>query len=102
MKIARQFRRELIASAWIMPPYILVLNILMFGPCIFESAAEFGKSFLYSGTCLLSAYFVFRSVAMFMRKSIPAAGDLFKRIGYMLPVFYLMTVIMVSSLFSIY
>ena len=102
MRTPRQLRREIIAAAWIMPPYILVLNILMFGSCVLQSAAEFGKSFLYSGLCLLSAYFIFRSVAMLMRKSVPAPGDLFKRIAYMLPVFYLMTVIMVSSLFSIY
>ena len=102
MTIPRQFRRELITSAWIMPPYILVLNILMFGSCIFQSVAEFGKSFFYSGFCLLAAYFLFRSVATFIRISFPAAGDLFKRIAIMLPVFYLMTIIMISSLFSIY
>ena len=102
MTIPRHFRRELLASAWIMPPYILVLNILMFGSCIFQSAAGFAKSFFYSGFCLLAAYFLFRSVATFIRISIPSAGDLFKRIAIMLPVFYLMTLIMISSLFSIY
>ena len=102
MTIARHFRRELVASAWIMPPYIVVLNILMFGSCILQSAAEFGKGFFYSGFCLLTSYFVFRSVALFIRMSIPAASDLFKRIAIMLPVFYVMTVIMVSSLFSVY
>ena len=102
MTVSRHIRRELVASAWIMLPYIVVLNILMFGSCIFQSAAEFGKSFFYSGFCLVTAYFVFRSVAMFIRMSIPAASDLFKRIAIMLPVFYVMTLIMVSSLFSIY
>ena len=72
MTIPRQFRRELITSAWIMPPYILVLNILMFGSCIFQSVAEFGKSFFYSGFCLLAAYLLWagrRNFAGLLNKS---------------------------------
>jgi two-component system, LytTR family, sensor kinase len=95
-------KRELRAFAWIMLPYVIVLNILMFGACIFNSLPEFGRSFLYTAIYLVLAYFVFRTVALFIRKRIPAAGDLIKRIVIMLPVFYVMNVVMLSGIFSIY
>lgn len=102
MPVKQYIKRELLAFAWIMLPYIVVLNLLMFGGCIFKSAAEFGKSFLYSGIYLVVAYFIFRSVAMFMRMRMPAASDLFKRIFILLPIFYVMNLLMLSGIFSIY
>ena len=102
MPLNRYIKRELIAFAWIMLPYIIILNLMMFGNCIFQSVAEFGRSFLYSGIYLVLAYFVFRSVAMFIRMRVPAGGDLFKRIGIMLPIFYVMNVLMLSGIFSFY
>jgi two-component system, LytTR family, sensor kinase len=42
MPVKQYIKRELLAFAWIMLPYIVVLNLLMFGGCIFNSAAEFG------------------------------------------------------------
>jgi hypothetical protein len=102
MPLNPYIKRELLAFAWIMLPYIIILNLMMFGNCIFQSAAGFGSSFLYSGIYLVLAYFVFRSVAMFIRMRVPAGGDLFKRIAIMLPIFYLMNVLMLSGIFSIY
>ena len=95
-------KRELQAFAWIMLPYIIVLNALMFGTCIFNSLRDFSLGFLYSGLCLVLAYFVFRTVAMFIRMRIPAASDLFKRIAIMLPVFYVMNLLMLSGIFAVY
>ena len=95
MRLTPYIKRELQAFAWIMLPYIIVLNALMFGSCIFQSIRQFAGSFLYSGICLVMAYFVFRSVAMFIRMRIPAAGDLFKRIAIMLPVFYFVNMLMI-------
>lgn len=95
-------KRELQAFAWIMLPYIVVLNALMFGTCIFNSFRDFIPGFLYSGIYLVLAYFVFRAVAMFFRMRIPAAGDLFRRIAFMLPVFYVMNLLMLSGIFTIY
>ncbi len=102
MGLPPTIKRELTASAWIMLPYIIILNIFIFGACIFRSVGDFFESFLSSGLYLLVAYFVFRSVALFIRMRIPAAGDLFKRIAIMLPVFYCMNVLMLSGIFSIY
>ena len=102
MPLKHYIKRELQSFVWIMLPYIIVLNVLMFGACIFNSLPEFGRSFLYSGIYLVLAYFVFRTVAMYIRMRIPAAGDLFKRIAIMLPVFYLMNILMLSVIFTIY
>ncbi len=102
MPLTQYMKRELQAFAWIMLPYIVVLNALMFGTCIFNSFRDFIAGFLYSGIYLVLAYFVFRTVAMFIRMRIPAAGDLFKRIALMLPVFYIMNMLMLSGIFAIY
>ena len=102
MPLKKYIKRELRAFAWIIPPYIIVLNLLIFGSCIFVSFPEFARSFVYSGFYLVLAYFVFRMVAMFIRMRIAAASDLFKRIAIMLPVFYLMNLLMLSGLFAIY
>lgn len=102
MPLTQYMKRELQAFAWIMLPYIVVLNALMFGTCIFNSLQDFTLGFLYSGIYLVLAYFVFRTVAMFIRMRIPAAGDLFKRIAFMLPVFYFMNLLMLSGIFAIY
>ena len=36
MPLKQYIKRELLAFAWIMLPYIVVLNLLMFGACIFQ------------------------------------------------------------------
>ena len=102
MVSTKYMKRELQAFAWIMLPYIVVLNTLVFGDCIFNTFRQFGGSFLYSSIFLLLAYFVFRMVAVFIRIRIPAPSDLFKRIGIMLPAFYCMNILMISGIFSIY
>jgi two-component system, LytTR family, sensor kinase len=102
MPLTQYMKRELRAFAWIMLPYIVVLNALVFGTCIFDTIRDFTLGFLYSGAYLLLAYFVFRTVAMFIRMRIPAAGDLFKRIAIMLPVFYFMNLLMLSGIFTVY
>src|SRR5436190_2942681 len=102
MVLTQYIKRELQAFAGIMLPYIIVLNSLMFGSCIFNSLRQFAASFLYSGAYLVLAYFVFRTVAIFLKMRIPGAADLFKRIAVMLPVFYFMNLLMLSGIFTIY
>lgn len=98
----RYIRRELLAFSWIMLPYVIVLNALMFGTCVFQSFADFGRAFGCTACFLFLAYFVFRTVAMFIRFRIPAPAGLFRRIAYMLPVFYVMNILMLSGLFEMY
>jgi sensor histidine kinase YesM len=85
-----------------MIPYIIVMNMLVLGSCIFSSAWEFGKSFAGSGIYFLVIYFIFGLVAVFIRNRVPSAGDLFKRIAIMLPIFYLMNIGAMTALYFTY
>ena len=84
---------------WVMLPYIVFLNLLMFGGCIFGSVLLFVKSFFSTGIYMFIIYFFFGLVATFIQRRFSAGGELFKRIAIMLPVFYLMNCIAISSLF---
>lgn len=87
---------------WVMAPYIIFLNMLMFGSCILDSLALFIKSFLYSGIFIIVIYFLFGLVATLIQKRFATAGELFKRIAVMLPVFYLMNGLAISALFYLH
>ena len=90
MAAKRYSAREPQIFLWVMVPYIILLNLLVFGSCILQSVGVFLKNFLFSGAYLFVVYFLFGMVAVFIRNRIPAAGDLFRRISVMLPVFYVM------------
>lgn len=87
---------------WVIPPYTVFLNVLVFGKCIFNSAGLFSRALLYSGIYLLLVYFVFGLAASLVQKRFPGAGDMFKRIAIMLPVFYIMNGISGSGIFYVY
>ena len=102
MALKRYSRREPQVLLWVILPYIICLNLLVFGTCIFSSAAIFFWSFLYSTLYILLIYFVFGMAAMLIQKRIPGAGDMFRRIAIMLPMFYLMNGISGSGIFYVY
>jgi two-component system LytT family sensor kinase len=102
MAFVRYSKKEPLVFGWVMIPYILVMNMLILGSCIFNSALEFGKSFLGSGLYFLVIYFIFGLVAVFIRNRFPSAGDLFKRIAIMLPIFYLMNIGSMTALYLSY
>lgn len=102
MAITRYSSKEPQIFLWIMGPYIVLLNIVIFGSCIFHSLTYFLKNFLASGIYLFSVYFVFGLVAVFIRNRVPAASDLFRRISIMLPVFYLMNVAAIGGIYLLY
>lgn len=102
MALKRYSKKEPLVFVWIMVPYIVFLNLLMFGSCIFNSLALFAKSFLFSGIFIFVIYFLFGLVATLIQKRFSTAGELFKRIAIMLPVFYLMNCIVISALFYLH
>lgn len=102
MALTRYSSREPQIFLWIMGPYIVLLNLFIFGSCVFNSFSHFIKNFLVSGVYLFIVYFVFGLVAIFIRNRVPAAGDLFKRISIMLPVFYLMNVAAIGGIYLLY
>lgn len=102
MALKRYSKKEPLVFVWVMTPYIIGLNLLVFGTCIFNAAVLFGKSFLYTGFFMMMIYFVFGLVATFIQKKFAGAGNMFKRIAFMLPAFYVMNVFAIAGLFYLY
>lgn len=102
MQIKRYSRSEPLVFLWIMGPYILGMNLIIFGSCILKSLHPFLLSFIVSSIYLGIGYLVFGSAAQAIKKQFPAAGDLFRRIGIMLPVFYVLNIIWIKGLVFLY
>ena len=102
MAIRRYSKREPQVFLWVVLPYIFFLNMLVFGTCIFRSASAFARSFLFSGIYIILVYFVFGLAAMLIQKRFPSAGDMFRRIAIMLPMFYFMNAIAITGLFQLF
>ena len=102
MTIKRYSKKEPVVLLWIMAPYVFFLNLLLFGRCIFTSFSAFGKTFLASGIYIMFVYFIFGIIALGIQKRFPAPGEMFRRIGVMLPVFYGMNAISISVILYVY
>ncbi|WP_052272792.1 sensor histidine kinase [Flavihumibacter solisilvae] len=100
MALKKYSKREPIAFIWIMVPYVPVINSIIFGNCIFTTWQRFLLQFSLSALYLFFAYYLFRTVSYLIRKRFPDNSDLFRRIGLMLPIFYLMNVLMVTGMYS--
>src|SRR6476661_8230592 len=94
--------KEMIIFLWFMLPYTLVINLLMFGSCIFSSLSDFTFTFVSSNLYFLVIYMIFGFVARLVNKRFSEDGALFRRIAAMLPLFYIMNIIMVQGLYLIY
>ncbi len=102
MPIKRYSSKEPVVFVWVVVPYILFMNLLIFGTCIFGSLPCFLKSFATSCVYFFVIYGVFGSIAVVIKNRNPAAGDLFKRVRLMLPFFYLMNIGAVYGAFYIF
>jgi two-component system LytT family sensor kinase len=98
----RYSKREPVVFLWVMVPYVMGMNLIMFGTCLFRPVMQFFLAGFYNLVYFFIAYFVFGIVAAKIRARYPAAGDLFKRIRIMLPVFYVMNAIMIYGLVLLY
>ena len=102
MPIKKYSKSEPFIFLWIMIPYILGMNLILFGTCILKSVSQFSLSFFLSAIYLFVTYLVFGTVAITIRKQFPAAGDLFRRISVMLPVFYTMNIVAIKGMVLLY
>jgi two-component system LytT family sensor kinase len=102
MPIKRYSSKEPVVFVWIIAPYIVFMNLLIFGTCIFGSVSCFVKSFLTSAAYFFVIYAIFGSLAVVIKNRNPGAGDLFKRVRLMLPFFYLMNIGAVYGAFYIF
>jgi hypothetical protein len=98
MRLKRYNQKEPLVFLFVMVPYVVVINLLLFGTCIFSSTGMFLKSFAYNSIYMFLIYFVFGSVAIFIRNHFTADADLFKRIATMLPIFYAMNFGVIAGL----
>jgi sensor histidine kinase YesM len=100
--VKRYSDKEPIVFLWVMIPYIIFMNLLILGTCLFDSFLIFIKSFAASTVYFSLIYGVFGSVAVIIKNRNPGAGDLFRRVRIMLPVFYLMNIGAVHGVFFFY
>jgi hypothetical protein len=78
------------------------MNVIIFGSCIFDSIVLFAKGFFFTGLYIFVTNFLFDMVARVLLKKYPRAIDMFKRIVYLLPAFYLLNIIVIPCLFYLY
>jgi sensor histidine kinase YesM len=87
---------------WVIIPYLLAMNSLLFGSCMFSSASAFLLSILVSTAYLFVHYSLCGIVAVLIQRRFPSNQDVFRRISVMLPVFYMMNILMVTGIYGIY
>lgn len=88
--------------AWIGPPYIFFMNLIIFGWCPFNSPGCFLKIFIANTIYFFVAYGFFGSVAVTIQKKYPAGADLFKRIRIMLPIFYFLNMLAIYGNYHLF
>ncbi|OSZ81010.1 hypothetical protein CAP36_07175 [Chitinophagaceae bacterium IBVUCB2] len=97
----RYNRKEFLIFVWVMFPYVAGLNAIIFGSCIFQSLQLFIVSFSLTGIFVMFlGYYLFGYVAALINKRFPLNSDLFRRIGTMLPVFYVMNILLITGLYT--
>ncbi len=102
MAIKRYSNKEPLVFIWVIVPYLIFMNLLIFGSCVHHSWSVFGTTFLISAVYFFIIYAIFGSVAVLIKNTYPDAGDLFRRILVMLPVFYLMNALAIPGVFAFY
>src|SRR6478752_2564429 len=102
MAIKRYSKKEPLIFIWVMVPYVIGMNMILFGTCLFRPFSQFLLAGLYNLIYFFAIYFVFGLVATKIHNMYPAAGDLFKRISIMLPVFYVMNIITINGVMLLY
>lgn len=94
--------KELRLFLWVVLPYSILMNTMVLGKCIYASLSNILVSTGLSIVYFFVVYFIFGLVGAFIQRQYPSDHDLFKRIGIMLPVFYVMNFLLVSGLYVYY
>jgi ligand-binding sensor domain-containing protein/sensor histidine kinase YesM len=101
-KAARYSDKELQVFLWVIIPYTLGMNTIVFGDCIYSGLTTFAISFVVSVVYLFVVYSIFGLVAVIIQRRFPANNDLFRRVGLMLPIFYVMNVLLVTGFYKLF
>ncbi|MBO9573240.1 MAG: histidine kinase, partial [Chitinophagaceae bacterium] len=102
-KNARRYSdKELQVFLWVIVPYTVCMNAIVFGECLFSDLKTFAIAFGLSVAYLFVAYSLFGLVAVLIQRRFPANNDLFRRVGIILPIFYVMNILLVTGLYAFY
>ncbi len=102
MALRKYSKAEPLIFLWLMLPFVIGINAIIFGSCVFTSFRIFISSFALSACFLFFSYLCFRGVAFLIRDRFPSNGDLFRRIAVMLPVFMFMNILMITGLYALH
>jgi two-component system LytT family sensor kinase len=102
MQIKRYSSKEPMIFVWFVIPYVILINLLTFGACNFSSLTNFLQSFGTSTLYFTFIYAIFGAVAVLIKKRLPGDNELFKRVGVMLIVFYMMNLLSVQAFYLYY
>lgn len=102
MALQRYSDKELKVFLWVIIPYTIIINLMSFGNCIMESVSGFLTYAAFSIIYFFAGYFVFGIVGGIIQRKIPASQDLFRRIGIMLPVFFVMNIFLMLLYYAYY
>lgn len=102
MPLQRYSNKEPLVFVWVMIPYTLGLNLIIFGTCIVQSVAAFFGSLLVSIVYMSLVYFVFGLVAVLAQRRLPGTAFMVSRIAILLPVFYLLNGLAMTGVYWLY
>jgi two-component system LytT family sensor kinase len=94
--------REPVIFLWVMVPYSVIMNSLVWGSCIFSSLKDFLVSLVVVLIYSTIAYSLFGIVASLVKKRFPEDSQMLKRLGIILPLFCVMNIIIVQAGYFIY
>ncbi len=83
-------------------PYVVVINLMLFGACIYSSLSFFLRALLYSSLYMLLTHVLYVLTAQAIRNRLSADNELFRRIAAMLPVFYVLNIVSTAGLFYLH
>ena len=100
MKAKRYSSHEGIIFLWAMIPYTVIINGMVFGKCFARDLLSFTKISVLGIGYFALVYGLFGLVAFVVKKRYPEDGNFFRRIGVMLPLFYLLNICVMQGLYA--
>jgi two-component system LytT family sensor kinase len=101
MKAKGYSSQEGVIFLWAMVPYTVIINGMVFGKCFARDIIAFAKITALGLIYFALVYSVFGLVAFVVRKRYPEDANFFRRIGIMLPIFYLLNICVMQGLYAI-
>lgn len=102
MQVKTYSSKEKTILLWFMIPYTVINNFLLFGNNVIASFGDFLKTFFISTIYFGFAYVLFGIVARIIHLRYPDPSLLFRRIIFMLLIFYVLNLFLLQGLYLIY